>query len=521
MFGLIGVVVIIAALLSGYIERNNFPQVAVFLGLGLLIGPNFLGFLDSGLDSPILRVVATLSLTLVLFTDALTIDVKEIRKHIGLTLLILGPGTLIATALMALAAFFLLGRSVPLALILAAPLASTDPVMLRSLLRRPHIHQDARLGLKLESGLNDVVLLPIVLLAIQWAIPSGNDSSLVQLLLQMLVLGPLAGMAVAFVGIFLLDQISRRVGIRREYESLFSLGIALAAYAAAESLHGSGFLAAFAAGLTISSVDVDLCDCFREYGETTAEVFLLFTFVLLGTSVIWHGIQATTLIIAVFVAIALLARPLGLLVALVRHHTPPEAKRLIIWFGPRGLSTLLLALLPVFEGVPGSSQMFQISTVVVLVSVVIHGGSMMLLRDNSSVVPETTGEPATMPELMVEYPAELSANDVRVRKERGEPILLADVRRDAAYLSSPERIEEATRIHPQFARRDADALKLDLKTPVALFCACPNDATSRAVAQELRNAGWENAFSVSGGWDALVDAGFSVLNQNQVQRPNP
>ena len=83
--------------------------------------------------------------------------------------------------------------------------------------------------------------------------------------------------------------------MRRDYESIYSLGLAFAAYAAAESVHGSGFIAAFAAGLTISALDVELCDCFLEYGETTAEMALLFTFVLFGTSIIWSGVSAASM----------------------------------------------------------------------------------------------------------------------------------------------------------------------------------------------------------------------------------
>ena len=97
--------------------------------------------------------------------------------------------------------------------------------------------------------------------------------------------------------------------MRRDYESLYSLGIAFAAFAAAESVHGSGFLAAFAAGLTIAAFDVELCDCFREYGETTAELALLLTFVLLGSSLIWSGVGAARGPTLGFAAVVLLARP--------------------------------------------------------------------------------------------------------------------------------------------------------------------------------------------------------------------
>ena len=109
VLALVGVVIVVAALLSGFIERNNFPQVAVFLGLGAVLGPSGLGLLNVTLDSPILRIVATLSLALVLFTDAVSLSIPEVKKHRNLALLVLGPGTLSSAALIALGAWWLLG----------------------------------------------------------------------------------------------------------------------------------------------------------------------------------------------------------------------------------------------------------------------------------------------------------------------------------------------------------------------------------------------------------------------------
>ena len=103
------------------------------------------------------------------------------------------------------------------------------------------------------------------------------------------ILGPGAGVAIGLLGVAALDLIRKRIGVRRDYESLYSLGVAFTAFAAAEAVHGSGFLAAFAAGLTIAALDVELCDCFIEYGGVTAEMLLLFTFVIFGTSLIWTG----------------------------------------------------------------------------------------------------------------------------------------------------------------------------------------------------------------------------------------
>src|SRR4051812_6232361 len=158
---IIGVVIIISALLSGLIERSGLPQVAVFLGLGVALGPFGLRLLNISLDSTTLRVVATLSLALVLFTDAVSLNIAEMKRRSTLAFRLLGPGTLLTAALIALAGWWLLGLSLAAAAILGAALASSDPVLLRGLLRRRDIPADARHGLQLESGLNDVVLLPI------------------------------------------------------------------------------------------------------------------------------------------------------------------------------------------------------------------------------------------------------------------------------------------------------------------------------------------------------------------------
>jgi sodium/hydrogen antiporter len=378
---IIGVVIIVSALLSGLIDRSGLPQVAVFLALGAALGPFGLGLLNISLDSPSLRVVSILSLALVLFTDAVSLNIAEVRRRGRLALRLLGPGTLLSAALIALAGWWLLGLTAAAAAILGAALASTDPVLLRGLLRRRDIPEDARQPLQLESGLNDVVLLPVVLVGIAFLNQGGTlpGAGFAKLSLNLFILGPGAGILIGLIGVAALDLIRKRLGIRRDYESLYSLGVAFTAFAAAEAVHASGFLAAFAAGMTIAALDVELCDCFVEYGAVTAEMLLLFTFVLLGSSLIWSAFTVISGATLLFTAIAVLIRTPVYLLSLLGSDVDMRGRLLIAWFGPRGLSSLLLILLPVFAGVPGSDQLFAVCSLVVLVSVVLHGGSPMLL----------------------------------------------------------------------------------------------------------------------------------------------
>jgi NhaP-type Na+/H+ or K+/H+ antiporter len=378
---IIGIVIIVSALLSGLIERSGLPQVAVFLALGAALGPFGLRVLNIGLDSAALRVVATLSLALVLFTDAVSLNIAEVKRRGALALRLLGPGTLLTAALIALAGMLVLGLPAPGAAILGAALASSDPVLLRGLLRRRDIPADARHALHLESGLNDIVLLPVVIIAMAFLSHGSplSGAGFAKLGLDLFVLGPGAGIFIGLLGVAALDLIRRRIGVRRDYESLYSLGVAFTAFAAAEAVHSSGFLAAFAAGMTIAALDVELCDCFIEYGGVTAEMLLLFTFVLLGSYVIWTGFTVINGATLLFTAIAVLIRTPVYLLSLIRSGVDMRGRLLIAWFGPRGLSSLLLVLLPVFAGLPGSEQLFAICSLVVLVSVVLHGGAPMLL----------------------------------------------------------------------------------------------------------------------------------------------
>ena len=481
ILALIAAVIVISALLSGWVDRTGVPQVAVFLGMGVLIGPIGLGLLDATVNSPVLRVVATLSLVLVLFTDAVSLDLKEVRAHRLLAALVLGPGTILTTILVAAAAWYLLGLSWPLAAILGAAIASTDPVLLRGILKRPALHNSVRQALRLESGLNDVVLLPVVLVGIELlsrATPlTGSDWG--RLAINMLLLSPGAGIVVGMLGVSALEMVRRRSGVRRDYESLYSLGLAFAAYAAAESFHGSGFIAAFAAGLTISAIDVELCDCFLEYGETTAEMALLFTFVLFGTSIIWGGVAAASTATIAFTVVSLVIRPIAFFPALIPAHLSLKNRALIGWFGPRGLSTLLLVMLPVVKGIEGSDYLLQVSCLVVLVSVLLHGFSpMVLLRAPEAAAPVRPVRAASLNDGLAlrevpedrARPSTITLDEYRALKDSGRAVVLVDSRTDRTY-DPANPIPDAVRVHPDRAVADAVRLNLPAAATLVVFCA--------------------------------------------------
>ncbi|MEO8579964.1 MAG: cation:proton antiporter [Gemmatimonadales bacterium] len=503
---LIGMVIVVASLLSGVIERSGFPLVAIFLVLGAALGPWGLGIADIGFHSPALHALAMLGLALLLFSDAVTLDTSQLRARGAMLWRLLGPGTFIPATITALTAWLLLGLSGPAAAILGAALASTDPVLLRTVLRSKALPESPRIALRLETGMNDVVLLPIVILSML-LLPSGpaqvatslaNGTNVGRSLLGLFVLGPALGALVGWVGISLLAAVRERTGVRRDYESLYALGLAFTSFALAEAAGGSGFVAAFVAGLLVAAKDVELCDCFLEYGEATSEMLLLLTFVALGTTLIWQGLGSLNWRIVLFAFVAIIARPLVLYPMLAGLNLNMRDRRLIAVFGPRGLSSLLLALLPVFAGIPNAEQIFSLTSVVVLLSVVVHGGGTAFFLRRASArgavgpvqapaplsrsaaialpTPSTPAAslsgPSPIPEAERDSePEKITIEEMGELQAKGEPVVVVDARSDRNYDVDSHMAAAAIRLNPEDPVRDATQKRLSQRATLVVYCA--------------------------------------------------
>ncbi len=478
LIALIGLVILVAGLCSGLIERLGIPAVAVFLGLGTVLGPYGLGVIDFGLGSPALLTIGILSLVLVLFTDAVSVDLAGLKAHVRVAGIVLGPGTLLASAMTAFAAWKLLGLHPAAAAILGAALSSTDPVMMRGLLRLPEVPAAARIPLRIESGLNDVVVLPIVLLGMVFLAAGGmpERGAIGDVALSVLLLGPLAGVLIAFVAVRLMVVARGWMGMRRDYESLYVLGIAFTAYAVAELFHASGFMAAFAAGLTVTALDVELCDCFHDYGEATAEMLLLLSFIAFGASLIWTGLEVFNGPNLMVAAVALLGRPLVLYFLLPRRGIDPVARRLIVWFGPRALASFLLVLLPIIAGLPGAERLFPVTALVVLLSVLGHGAMLGWATHRLPARAEGRDSMArSSPELpgadLVGHPELITFEELAELQSAGVPALILDVRTARGYEVSPLQAKGAIRLSPAAPAENAASLALPREAWLVAYCA--------------------------------------------------
>ncbi|MFQ3647344.1 MAG: cation:proton antiporter [Anaerolineae bacterium] len=508
--GMIAVVLLVAALASGIVDRAPLSYPIIFLGLGFLLGGGGLGVVTLDARSPLLEIVGTVSLALVLFLDAVNIQIEELRREWYVPFLTLGPGALLVIGGVALAALLLVGTTPLQSLLLGATLASTDPVVLRDVVRDERIPRSVRRALSVEAGMNDVVVLPVFLIFVALLTNQAGDAmSWAGFLARVLIFSPLIGLAVGGVGARLMYEADRRFEIRKEYQAMYGIGLVLAAYVAGAALDGNGFLAAFFAGLAITLFNTSLCSCFLEYGQVTAEMMMLLAFVLFGAvlSELLGMIDLLPPLLLGVMAIAVI-RPAAFALILSRANMSGLARGFIGWFGPRGLSALLFAMVALQAGVPEGERLLAITGAVVVVSVIAHGISATPVsnwygqRVAASMVTLQEEREGTFTGLFSDAPERIpfmTPAELYERLKDPIPPLVLDVRARAHYDAHKGQLPGSVRVLPDLIGDWAAAHTTH--QPIVAYCACPNDATSIRVVSLLRERGQE-AYVLQGGYDA-------------------
>jgi NhaP-type Na+/H+ or K+/H+ antiporter len=272
---------------------------------------------------------------------------------------------------------------------------------------------------------------------------------------EVLLLGPVVGFAIGAGTAWLMSKADRRYAVNEVYQSLYGVGIVLLSYAAATALGGDGFLAAFAAGFAVAVLNFDLCQCFLDYGETTSEMVMLLSFILFGV-VISDLFTEVPLVPALVLAavVIFVARPLAIGLVLRNAAVSNAARAFIGWFGPRGLNSLLLALLVVEAGVANSEFLLGVVGVVVTVSVLAHGASATPLsrRYGEAVMRETYQEERDNAGGIFEGAA---SDSIRIKPDQlhrmlegDDPPVVLDVRTRSQYEQDHARIPGAVRLAP-------------------------------------------------------------------------
>jgi NhaP-type Na+/H+ or K+/H+ antiporter len=373
--------VFVYSVVAGGVARTPISSAIVYTAFGWLIGPLALGLFDLEVTRHELRALAEVTLAVLLFTDAANLDLAVLRRAIGLPqrLLLIG---LPLTILLGFATGVALFESLTLieAAILAAMLAPTDAALGAAVVSDERVPANMRQGLNTESGLNDGICVPVlfVFLALAGAGEAHEGASGAELALVLLAeelgIGAAVGLGLAFAGARMIDFCSARGWITEVWRQLPVIALALGCFACAQWIGGSGFIAAFVGGLLFGALRKAQKGEFLHAAEGTGETLQLITWVVFGAVVVGHTAhQLTWPVIAYAVLSLTLVRMLPVVLALTGTGLALKEKLFMGWFGPRGMASIVFAVIVVNEQLPGGSVLTQTVVATIVLSILLHG----------------------------------------------------------------------------------------------------------------------------------------------------
>jgi len=352
----------------------------VFLGLGW--GMTEAGLFHAEGAEKALHVLAEATLVIVLFSDAAAIDLVALRKRFVWPERMLLIGLPAAMALGTLAGWILLpGWPIWEVALLAAILAPTDAALGQAVMTNPAVPDRVRRALTVESGLNDGLALPAVLFFGCVAVGGVHDNVQTNWLIfaaEQIGLAALSGAAVGWLGGRAMRAATRLRLSTEAFEGIGVLALAGLSYLASTGLGGNGFLAAFVGGLAFGAVMKGRCRFVFEFMETEGQVLVLATFLLIGAVLLPEAAAGIEAVAVLLILVSLFAvRPAAIWLALWGTDAPPLTKGFLGWFGPRGLATVLFALLVVgrLDALEHGDEILTIAAIAVALSAVLHGVS--------------------------------------------------------------------------------------------------------------------------------------------------
>jgi len=369
-------------LVSRKLEGTIVTAPLVFILFGFAAGQGGLGIARIEPDHGLIHLIAELTLVLVLFSDAARIDLKLLRRDHNLParMLVIGlPLTILAGAAAAILLFP--DFSIWEAALLAAVLAPTDAALGQAVVSARAVPVRIRQALNVESGLNDGIALPAVLLLAALASAAGaqgaGERDWVTFGLLQVTLGPLVGIVLGYAGARIVDGAATAGYMTEPFEGIGVLAMAFLCFAAAELVGGNGFIAAFIAGLVFGNTIRHRCQFLLDFMETEGQLLMLITFLVFGAAMLPEGLHGLDWTIVGYAMLSLtLIRIVPTALSLIGTGIRGPTVAFLGWFGPRGLASILFALLIVEQsGIPHAHEILVVTIVTVALSAFLHGVS--------------------------------------------------------------------------------------------------------------------------------------------------
>lgn len=370
-------------LVSARAEKSLLTPPMAFTALGLIAGAHGLGWVDFGLEHDIVHGLAEITLAVVLFADAARIDTACLRREHDLPQRMLLLGLPLAVVFGTAGALWLFpGLVIAEAALLAAVLAPTDAALGQAVVADQRVPVRIRQAINVESGLNDGLALPLVLILISFACATteaGRGLGVgfwVLFTLGQVVIGPLVGLLFGAGAGRLFDRAAARGWSTSTFRSLSALGVAVCAFAAAELVHGNGFLAAFVAGLAFGHT-ARATERFEPFLEAEGGLMALLVFAVFGGTLLPEALGSLSWQAVLYAVLSLtLVRIAAIVVSLAGKRLKWPTLLFLGWFGPRGIASILFALVVIRRSQLGQHEaILPVVMITVVLSIVVHGMS--------------------------------------------------------------------------------------------------------------------------------------------------
>src|SRR5262245_14425393 len=368
----LGLLLTAAAGLSGWLHGTVLSISVLSLAAGIVLA--LTGVIDVRPDDDWLVVVAELALVITLFADGLLVEEELLRERWRgpvRTLVAAMPITLVLAGLAAKALFPQLNWAE--AFLLGAVLTPTDPVVTSAVVSNPGVPATVRHTLNLESGLNDGLALPFVLFFIVLSEPGGVAENSALALAGEAIAGAAIGVSLGAGSGRLVDRLPGGAMTPR-YEGIYALGVALVSFGLAEATIGNGFISAFVAGIALAVSRPEIPEAFTGFNESVSSTLQVMVVVLVGALIVKTGYDESLPALLVFIPFVLLiARPVAVLLSFIGTKIPRTEQLFMAWFGPKGVASMLFALLAAESAAPDSTVIFEVASITIIVSITAHG----------------------------------------------------------------------------------------------------------------------------------------------------
>jgi NhaP-type Na+/H+ or K+/H+ antiporter len=376
---LLGVFILVYSAVAGAVERTWISGPLIFTAFGILIGASGFGLISFQADNEAIKMLAELTLALVLFTDAAGADLGVLRKTgaLPVRLLLIGLPLTILLGFGVAGLLFSKLSLIEMAL-LATMLAPTDAALGKAVVTNEMVPNPVRQGLNVESGLNDGICVPILFVFLALATGESAEGSPWQLALKLVVeeigIGAASGLLLTAMVAWLLKAAWRRQWLTETWIQVQIVVLAIACYAAAQYLGGSGFISAFCGGLLFGAVAKHHREEFLRAAEGTGDAMALITWVIFGSVVVGRVLDYMTWTVLLYALLSLtLIRMLPVFISLAGLQINTEGKLFVGWFGPRGLASVVFAVIVLNAKVPHASHIAVIVACTVIFSIIFHG----------------------------------------------------------------------------------------------------------------------------------------------------